>query len=71
MVTFKLLEVVAKKISSTQIKAHDIVTGLVGAKKLQPLKSGFEKARKTMGGEFEMVSVTLWQNETLNKKSPP
>ena len=39
------------------------------AKKRKPLKSGFEKARKIMGGEFEMVSVNLRNNETLNKKS--
>ena len=65
----KIREVVAKNILSSQIKFHDIVTGVVGAKKLNPLKSGFEKARKIMGGEFEIVSVNLWDNETLNEKS--
>ena len=46
-----------------------MVTGVVGAKKREPLKTGFKKARKKLDGEFEMISVRLWHNETLNEKS--
>ena len=64
MVALKLLEVVAKNILSSQTKAQDMVAGVVGAKKREPVQTVFKKARKKLGGEFEMAPVTSWHNET-------
>ena len=59
MAALKLLEVAAKKISSSQINAQNIVTDLFSAKILPPVNSGFEKARKGLRGEFKMSLPTM------------
>ena len=42
---------------------------VVECKKSLSNKIPLKKAKNVLSGEFEMVSVRLWHNETINQKS--